>query len=230
MGGQNAMERESRFWIILLVIDLIISIAMIPIICHHEDMEDIFWISVVMYVVLMVFTIYTLNFGERKHVIGDVILFVIIGSMFFGCTKYDSFTESIRPKEVTDGIEHYELEFWSYDIETETQSNFRSEIIKYKEPILTTVKDMRKDFPIQFETNIKQSIPQQTFDLDEDTKVWVYVTAGVITTEQLQFEYEELDVEPDKINIKTRLKILSRGNPSVGKSIILVVSVIPADQ
>ena len=224
------MERESRFWIILLVIDLIISIAMIPIICHHEDMEDIFGISVVVYVALLVFTIYTLNFGERKHVIGDVILLVIIGSLSLGCMKYDSFMESIRPKEVTDGIEHYELEFWSSNHESEGLRNFDFEIHKYDEPILTTVGEMKKDFPLEYSNKNLYSICKQQFDLEDDVRVWVLVTSTVITSERIQFVYNDLKVNPEGIDISTEFRIVTPPKASLGKSVILVVSVIPADQ
>jgi len=217
------MERKNQFGIILLIIDFIFSVAMIPIICHHEEMESLFYISIVVYILFIILTIYVLNFQENKLIIGNLVLIIILGSLFIGCSKYDDFIISIRP---IDGIEHYELEFRDYA----DQRRFHSRIIKYSEPVLTTVEEMRRDFPEKYETVFKETIEEQTFDMEDDTRVWVYVTARITQAEQIQFEYEELDVEPDKINIKTKFITVSPGNKSVGKSVIVVVSVIPAEQ
>jgi len=163
---------------------------------------------------------------ERKYLIAlpIVLVFLVILSYWL--------YEPIKSHIVTAGIEHYEIEYHSYDpIQYPNDDNYDWMIEEYKKPVLTTIGDLRNKISVEKPDTYAISIKPMEIELDNDTRIWVYATVYEHHVANPKvFLYDKLKVSQDSIEIKTHFKVLGHRSSSLDEMDIVVLSIIPADQ
>jgi len=178
--------------------------------------------------------------NKRKIILLGLVALIILG-IIWGIVLYQNRSsekmESIAKSQdrKLEGIKHYELEYFSYyqHLGSPAEKHYDAEVEKYLTPVLTTVKELKSDFPTE-ERNKGTgtvSVPYQSFNLNDDEKVWVYATyLDNYICDKVVFVYDKLDVGADIINIKTHFETIEHIPSSAGELKLIVISVIPAEQ
>ena len=138
-----------------------------------------------------------------------------------------------REAQILQGIEHYELEYYScYASETmRGMKNYDRVLKKYLTPVKTTVGELKKDFPFdETSPGHEKSVPNQNINLDDNIEVWVYATyLDNYNCDVVKFIYDELRLSDNTIDIKTHFEIIERLGSSTKKFRLIVISIIPVE-
>ena len=131
------------------------------------------------------------------------------------------------------GIEHYELEYYScYASETMSgMKNYDRALDKYLIPVRTTVEELKKDFPFnETSPGHEKSVTNRSVNLEDNREVWVYATyLDNYNCDVVKFIYDELRLYDDTIYIKTHFEIIERLGSSTKTFRLIVISIIPAE-
>lgn len=138
-----------------------------------------------------------------------------------------------REAKMLQGIEHYELEYYScYARETMSgMKNYDRALDKYLIPVRTTVEELKKDFPFnETSPGHEKSVTNQSVNLEDNREVWVYATyLDNYNCDVVKFIYDELRLYDDTIDIKTHFEIIERLGSSTKTFRLIVISIIPAE-
>ncbi len=212
----------------LIVLDIVISIILIPIIGRYRGVETLSWIMSIICVLLGLYIIYYVisKQKERKYLIAlpIVLIFMVILSYWL--------YEPIKSHIITAGLEHYEIEYYSFDpVDYPNEDNYDWMIEKYRKPVITTFGELKNEVSFEQPDIPSVSIKPTIIHLDDNTRVWVLATvAEDHIVDSLVFIYDKLNVSPDNIVVSTHFKTLRHYASSASKSDIIVLSIIPADQ
>ena len=139
-----------------------------------------------------------------------------------------------REAKMLQGIEHYELEYYScYASETMSgMKNYDRALDKYLIPVRTTVEELKKDFPFnETSPGHEKSVTNQSVNLEDNREVWVYATyLDNYNCDVVKFIYDELRLYDNTIDIKTHFETIERLGSSTKKFRLIVISVIPVNQ
>ncbi len=139
-----------------------------------------------------------------------------------------------REAKMLQGIEHYELEYYScYASETMSgMKNYDRALNKYLIPVRTTVEELKKDFPFnETSPGHEKSVTNQSVNLEDNREVWVYATyLDNYNCDVVKFIYDELRLYDNTIDIKTHFETIERLGSSTKKFRLIVISVIPVNQ
>ena len=211
-----------------IALNIIISIILIPIIGRYRGVETLSWILGSICILLGLYIVYYLICKRKEHIflaiIPIVLIFIVISSYWL--------YEPIKSRVVTAGIEHYEIEYHSYDSTYyPNDENYDWMIEDYKNPVLTTIGDLKTKIPIEQPDTYVISIKPREIELDDDVHIWVYATVYEhhIANPKV-FLYDNLKVSQNSIEIKTHFKVLGHRSSSLDEMNIVVLSIVPADQ
>lgn len=135
--------------------------------------------------------------------------------------------------EMLAGIRHFELEYHSYYEYTVNYRNYDRVMKKYLTPVLTTVKEFNRDFPIdeRHKGTGTVSVPHQSFNLKDDDKVWVYATyIDDYICDDILFVYDELSVTEENISIRAHFETIEQYASTAVNKKLIVISMIPVEQ
>ena len=139
-----------------------------------------------------------------------------------------------REAKMLQGIEHYELEYYScYASETMSgMKNYDRALDKYLIPVSTTVEELKKDFPFnETSPGHEKSVTNRSVNLEDNREVWVYATyLDNYNCDVVKFIYDELRLYDNTIDIKTHFETIERLGSSTKKFRLIVISVIPVNQ
>ena len=139
-----------------------------------------------------------------------------------------------REAQILQGIEHYELEYYScYASETmRGMKNYDRVLKKYLTPAKTTVGELKKDFPFdETSPGHEKSVPNQNINLDDNTEIWAYATyLDNYNCDVVKFIYDDLRISKDTLEIKTHFEIIEELGSSTKKFRLIVISIIPVNQ
>lgn len=134
-----------------------------------------------------------------------------------------------NPKSTIE-VAHYELEFHvgvkgrsEYDYETVTQ--------KYEKPILTTMLELKKDFPMGEANRSPVVVEEKNLELEDEELVWAYVSRyDDYICDDMVFVYDKLEVSNESADIETHFEITEHIPSTAANFDILVLTIIPANQ
>lgn len=180
---------------------------------------------------------YVNNIGNKR--IGKCLLVTILfaaifalGGAAFFISQSTAIQEQISQKQEQplSGIKHYELEFHvgvkgrpRYDFETVTQ--------KYEKPILTTMSELNRDFPMGEANRSPVVVEEKSLELEDEELVWAYVSRyDNYICDDMVFVYDKLEVSNESADIETHFEITEHIPSTAANFDILVLTIIPANQ
>lgn len=167
----------------------------------------------------------------KKNVLKIVIVvsFIIFLSIVFYTIAGCLVMKATREKSTIE-VAHYELEFHvgvkgrpEYDFETVTR--------KYEKPIMTTMLELKKDFPMGEANRSPVVVEEKNLELEDEELVWAYVSRyDDYICDDMVFVYDKLEVSKESADIETHFEITEHIPSTAAKFDILVLTIIPANQ
>ena len=231
-------EHKGLIVTITVIVDIIAAI-LYPIFLYYE-LGDYIILAILIYIAIMAGSLIIINATKLrvwvKCIISVIITIFAIFIFFHPTILSDTFHKTKRDYHIMQqekmlaDIEHYEIEFSTGGLGKELEE-YSSSIEKFSVPQIITIKELKDEFPIETVEHHPDSIPYMEIPLNDDERVYVYVTVSdEQTLEDVLFEYDELGLTPDGINIRTHFEIIDDFSGCVATSNLIVVSIIPVDQ
>lgn len=130
-------------------------------------------------------------------------------------------------------IKNYELEFLSpvKNDNGDEVLDFDIPLLKYQQPVKTTVRELNEDFPLDYANKRNLVTPIQEFDLKLDDEIWVYASYyDSYRGGPLMMKYDVLEISEQELLIQTHFEMGGDFSSSAVARRIIVISVIPVKQ
>ena len=213
--------------LLIVVADILLVIAIFPLVCDYKRMEIYYWLFIIIYLISILYLCLFRKYSSRNKKYAIVALVIVVNIIAIGFRT----SALIRSRLETLGIEHYEIEYFSSNsVNMHSIPNYKLEIAKYRTPLLTTVEELKEDF--SFDGNRDPvSVKSMSVELEDDVEVWAYVSVyRNYKADSIEFVYNELDVDADAMVVDTDFKTLKVYPSSVGETDIVVLTIVPIKQ
>lgn len=213
--------------LLIVVVDILLVIAIFPLVCDYKRMEIYYWLFISIYILSILYMCLFRKYSSRKKKYAIVALVIVVNIISIGLRM----SALIKSRLETFDIEHYEIEYFSSNpVSVYNQNNYGLQIDKYKTPLLTTVEELKEDFSFVGNKN-PVSVKSTDVELEDDVEVWAYVSVyRNYKADSIVFVYNDLNVDADTMIVDTDFKTLKVYSSSVGETDIVVLSIIPIEQ